>query len=155
MLLFFFLVWIIFNGAVTTEIVLFGVVIALLVFAFVCKFMDYSIRKELLLLRRSGYFLYYILVLIAEILRANLAVSRLVLSQREVVEPVIITFRTDLKSRMTRLILANSITLTPGTITVSLHGDRLVVHCLDKSMSEGMDDSVFVHMLRKMERMGE
>lgn len=155
MLLFFFLVWIIFNGAVTTEIVLFGVAIALLVFAFVCKFMDYSIRKELLLLRRSGYFLYYILVLIAEILRANLAVSRLVLSQREVVEPVIITFRTDLKSRMTRLILANSITLTPGTITVSLHGDRLVVHCLDKSMSEGMDDSVFVHMLRKMERMGE
>lgn len=155
MLLFFFLVWIIFNGAVTTEIVLFGVAIALLVFAFVCKFMDYSIRKELLLLRRSGYFLYYILVLIAEILRANLAVSRLVLSQREVVEPVIITFRTDLKSRMTRLILANSITLTPGTITVSLHGDRLVVHCLDKSMSEGMDDSIFVHMLRKMERMGE
>lgn len=155
MLLLFFLVWIIFNGAITAEIAAFGAVIALLVFAFICKFMDYSIQKEILLLKRSGYFLYYILVLVAEILRANLAVLRFLLSQSEIVEPVMVTFRTDLKSRTARLILANSITLTPGTITVSLHGDQLVVHCLDKSMSEGMDDSIFVHMLRKLERIGE
>lgn len=155
MLLLFFLVWIIFNGAITAEIAVFGVVIALLVFAFICKFMDYSIQKEILLLKRGGYFLYYIFVLVAEILRANLAVLRLLISQSEIVEPVMVTFRTDLKSRTARLILANSITLTPGTITVSLRGDQLVVHCLDKSMSEGMDDSIFVHMLRKLERIGE
>lgn len=154
-LLLFFLVWIIFNGAVTAEIVAFGVVIALVMFAFTCKFMDYSVKKEIALLKRSGYLLYYIGVLVSEILKANLAVIRLVLSQREEVEPVMVTFRTDLKSRVSRVILANSITLTPGTITVSLHDDRLVVHCLDKSLSEGMDDSVFVHMLRKLEGMGE
>ena len=47
MLLLFFLAWIIFNGRVTVEIVLFGVVIAVLIFAFICRFMDYSISKEL------------------------------------------------------------------------------------------------------------
>jgi multicomponent Na+:H+ antiporter subunit E len=49
------------------------------------------------------------------------------------------------------VILANSITLTPGTITVSLTDDHLLVHCLDKSLAEGMDDSVFVRLLQKME----
>lgn len=155
MLLLFFLVWIIFNGAVTAEIVAFGVVIALFVFAFICKFMDYSVKKEIVLVKRSGYFLYYVGTLITEIIRANLAVIRLILSQREEVEPILITFRTKLKSQTARVMLANSITLTPGTITVSLNGDRLVVHCLDKSLSEGMEDSVFEQMLEKLERIGE
>ena len=47
--------------------------------------------------------------------------------------------------------LANSITLTPGTITVSLEDDTLLVHCLDKTLSEGMEDSEFVKMLEKLE----
>lgn len=46
MLLLFFLVWIIFNGAITTEILIFGIVVAFLMFGFVCKFMDYSWQKE-------------------------------------------------------------------------------------------------------------
>ncbi len=155
MLLLFFLFWVIFNGAVTVEIVVFGVVIALLVFAFACKFMDYSVQKEKRLMKKSGYFLYYVGVLILEILKANLAVLRLLLSQREIVDPVMVSFRTDLQSRVARLILANSITLTPGTITVSMQGDQLVVHCLDRTLSEGMEDSIFVQMLRKLERIGE
>lgn len=56
MLLLFFLVWIIFNGAITTEICIFGVVVAFLMFGFVCKFMDYSWRKEKLLIQRSWIF---------------------------------------------------------------------------------------------------
>lgn len=154
MLLLYFLVWVIFNGAVTGEILLFGVGVALLIFGFVCKFMDYNWHKELLIYRRGGYFLWYILVLVVEIVRANIAVIRLIVSRRVVPEPVLVVFRTRLKTRMGRVILANSITLTPGTITVSLNGDELVVHCLDKSMSEGMDTSVFVTMLEKLERMG-
>lgn len=155
MLLLFFLVWIIFNGAITAEIVAFGVVIALFVFAFICKFMDYSVKKEIVLLKRSGYFLYYIATLVAEIGRANMAVIRLILSQREEVEPTIVTFQTSLRSQAARVILANSITLTPGTITVSLNKNRLVVHCLDKSLAEGMENSVFVKMLERLERIGE
>lgn len=46
MLLLFLTVWIIFNGRITVEILLFGVAIAAIMFAFVCRFMDYSVQKE-------------------------------------------------------------------------------------------------------------
>ena len=62
-------------------------------------------------------------------------------------------FKTDLKSAPARIMLANSITLTPGTITVSLTGDEYVVHCLDKSLAEGINSSIFVTLLRRLERM--
>jgi hypothetical protein len=86
-----------------------------------------------------------------EIIAANIAVSGMILTRREQMEPVIVRVHTDLKSETARVILANSITLTPGTITVSMTDNDLLVHCLDKSLSEGMDDSVFVRLLKKME----
>lgn len=155
MFLLFFLVWMIFNGAVTAEIVVFGLVISLVMFGFICRFMDYSIHKEVLMIKKGGYFLWYVWNLILEIVRANFSVIHLILSASEVVEPVMVSFKTTLRSKTARVILANSITLTPGTITVSLHGDELVVHCLDETLAEGMEDSVFVKMLEKMERIGE
>ena len=151
MLLLFFLVWVIFNGRLTLEIALFGVAVAGAVFAFVCKFMDYSLRKELCFYKRIPAFVQYLYCLIKEIITANLVVSRMILTRKEQMEPVIVHVHTDLKSETARVILANSITLTPGTITVSLTVDDLLVHCLDKSLSEGMDDSVFVRLLKKME----
>lgn len=155
MLVFFFLLWVIFNGAITREIIIFGLVIAFLMFFFVCRFMDYSIRKEKLLYIRSVYFLWYLTILLIEIIKANFAVCSFILSKKTAIEPAIVSFKTTLKSSFTRMILANSITLTPGTITVSLKGDELIVHCLDQSLAEGMDTSVFVEMLEKLERMGQ
>ena len=155
MLLLFFLVWISFNGAITTEICIFGVVVAFLMFGFVCKFMDYSWRKEKLVIQRSGYFLLYLGNLLIEIVRANVSVCHFVLSDRDEIHPVMVSFHTTLKSGLARVILTNSITLTPGTITVSLQGDEVIVHCLDRSLAEGMENSSFVKMLEHMERIGE
>ena len=151
MLLLFFLAWIIFNGNITLEIVLFGAVIALGMFAFIFKFLNHSIQKELRFYKLVPVFFQYIFLLIKEIVQANLTVCRLILSRKEIVEPVIVHVHTNLKTETARVILANSITLTPGTITVSMTDDVLLVHCLDKSLSEGMEDSVFVRLLRKME----
>lgn len=76
---------------------------------------------------------------------------KLVISSKYEIEPVLVQFKTDLKSDVSRVTLANSITLTPGTITVSLKEDEYLVHCLDKDLSEGMEDSAFVKRLRRME----
>lgn len=154
MLLLFFCVWIIFNGTMTAEIAVIGAVIVLLMFTFICGFMDYSLRQEILLYKKSICLMHYILILGMEIMKANMAVIRLITSNSEVVEPVMVRVHTNLKSNFCRVLLANSITLTPGTITVSLDGDEYVVHCLDKSLSEGMEESVFVKMLEKLERIG-
>ena len=151
MLLLFFLVWIIFNGRLTMEIALFGIAVAGAVFAFVCRFMEYSLKKELRFYRLMPAFVQYLYYLIKEIVFSNITVSRMILTRKEEMEPVIVHVRTRLKSETARVILANSITLTPGTITVSLTDDKLLVHCLDKSLSEGMEDSRFVRLLQKME----
>ena len=151
MLLLFFLAWVVFNGRLTLEIALFGIAVAGAVFFFVCRFMDYSLKQELRLYRLLPAFVQYLYYLMKEIILANLTVTRLILTRKEEMEPVIVHVHADLKSETARVILANSITLTPGTIAVSLTEDKLLVHCLDKSLSEGMDDSVFVRLLQKME----
>ena len=154
-MLLFFCVWIIFNGTITAEIAVIGAVIVLFMFAFICRFMDYSLKQEILLYKRNVWLLRYIFVLVMEIIKANVAVIRLITSDSEVVEPVMVRVHTNLRSKFCRVLLANSITLTPGTNTVSMDEDECVVHCLDKSLSEGMEDSVFVKMLEKLERIGE
>ncbi len=151
MFILFFLMWVIFNGSLTLEIALFGVAVAGLMYGFLCKFMDFSFHKDLQMWRCFGLILLYLAVLFVEIIKANVKVTLLILTSRRKVEPMLIHFRTDLRSKTARTVLANSITLTPGTITVSLEENEFVVHCLDKDMSEGMEESVFVKLLRKME----
>ena len=151
MYIIFFLSWIIFNGQITTEIVLFGLGISTVVFWFVCKFMDYSLKKEWKLYRSVGFFLWYFLVLLKEIIKANLDIIPRIYTVEEEMEPVIVKFRVNLKSELSRVILANSITLTPGTITVSLEGDEYTIHCLDASLAEGLDTCIFVKLLEKYE----
>jgi len=151
MFLLFFLCWIIFAGDITPEFVLFGLAVAAVIFAFQCKFQDYSMQKEITLYRNLIWGIVYVFILVLEILKANMGVIHFILSAEDEVEPQLVHFKTDLKSDFARVILANSITLTPGTITVSLEEDEYTVHCLDKSMAEGMNESIFVQMLRRLE----
>lgn len=65
-----------------------------------------------------------------KLVESNLQLAAIVLSPDLPVNPGIIKVRTGLKSRMGRLMLANSITLTPGTLSVDLDGEWLYVHCV-------------------------
>lgn len=145
------LIWFIFNGKITLELTVLGIILCACIYLFMCKFMDYSIKQDIAIMEKSFFFLYYIGVLIVEIVKSNLQVMHLVLSDREVAEPVIIEYKTRLKTKIGRVILANSITLTPGTITISLEEDELIIHCLDRTMAEGMDDLIFEELLERME----
>lgn len=153
MYLIFFLIWIIFNGQFTWEIAAFGVVISGAMYWFICRFMDYKPRMDVLLCKKFFLILQYIFVLIKEIIKANFAVIKMIMSSRYELEPVVVRFRTDLKTAPARILLANSITLTPGTITVSLEENEYVVHCLDKELAKGINNSLFVTLLKRLERM--
>lgn len=154
MFLLYFLLWVIFNGNFTLEIAVFGVVIAAAVFAFTCKFADYSIEKEKMLFRNLFRILRYVVVLVIEIVKANFAVVHLILSEEEEVEPALVSFRADLKTAAGRSALANAITLTPGTITVLLEDNVYTVHCLDETLAEGINESVFARMIEEIEKGG-
>ena len=147
-----FALWLIFNGKVTLELVLFGIVLSVAVYLFCWKFLEYSPKRELLALRLLPQGIGYFFVLVWEVIKANCTAISLIVSPKYEVEPLLVTFRTDLKTDLARTVLANSITLTPGTITVELTDDEFKVHCLDKEMAEGIEDSIFVRLLLKMER---
>ena len=65
-----------------------------------------------------------------QLVRSNLRLAAIVVDPALPIEPGIIKVRTGLESRMGRLMLANSITLTPGTLTVEVEGEWLYVHCV-------------------------
>ena len=145
----FFVLWIIFNGRITLEIVLFGLAVTGIVALFAYKVIGYPASADRKVLRNLPLFLLYMIVLILEIIKAALAVMGLVLHAEDP-EPVIVEFHSGFQSRLQNVLLANSITLTPGTITVFQGGDHFVVHCLRREYAEGIEDSSFVRLLRRV-----
>lgn len=155
MYLLFFVMWIIFNGKFTWEIAAFGAALSGVMYWFICKFMNYKPSMDILVCRKLFGFLHYLFVLVKEIVKANATVIGMIFTSKYELEPVIVRFSTGLRSKFARVILANSITLTPGTITVSMVDGEYIVHCLDKSLAEGLDHCVFVELLEKLERVDE
>ncbi|MFI3206126.1 MAG: Na+/H+ antiporter subunit E [Clostridia bacterium] len=127
-----------------------GLLVCGLIYAFSCKFFGYSIKSELRMLKKSHLLIQYFALLIKEIFVANIIVMKMIIFGKEV-EPVLCTFKTDLKSTNARVLLSHSITLTPGTITVELKDNEYKIHCLDKSLAEGLDNSGFIKLLKKIE----
>lgn len=72
---------------------------------------------------------------LGQIFSANLHVAYLALSPKMPVDPQIIRFRTKLETDISWVALANSITLTPGTITVDIRDGEFFVHALDKKVA--------------------
>lgn len=151
MYILFFLVWVIFNGKITLEITLFGLGISAAVYWFACKYLDYSVEKEIKFWRTCGHSISYLGTLIAEIIKANILTMRFILTESEKIEPVVVEFDADLKTKAARSLLADSITLTPGTITVAMEDNHYMVHCLDESLAEGIDEGSFAVKLKKMD----
>lgn len=151
MFLLLFCLWVVFNGRLTWEIAAFGVVIAGAVTWFGCKYLGYSPKAALRAVRRLPMALRYLATLVKEIVKSNLAITRIVYGRRAV-RPRLVSFTTPVRSNARRALLADSITVTPGTITVHCEDGRMTVHCLDGQFSEGVEDCVFQRMLEKAER---
>lgn len=73
----------------------------------------------------------YLVTFFAALVRANLDVARRVLSPSLPIRPAVVEVQTKLESSLGRLLLANSITLTPGTLSVDMQGERILVHWID------------------------
>ena len=151
MALLFFLFWIVLNDRLTPEIAVFGLAVSAALYLFICLFLDYKPRYDLVALKNLPWIITYILILIREIASAAIAMVGWIFNHRDIPEPVLVSFRPPLKTAFARTLLANSITLTPGTITVDMHDGVFRVHCYDISMAKGIDNSVFVRLLRQME----
>jgi len=81
-------------------------------------------------LASAGHFFRYLVWLLWNILKANIEVAARILHPRMPIRPQLMIFRSPMKSDVARVVVANSMTLTPGTITVDLKDDRFLVHSL-------------------------
>lgn len=149
MLIILYLCWIIFNGNLTLEIALVGIFVTALVFGFMCAFLGWSFKRDIYAFRFVWFAADYLFTLILEIIKATIATIRITFSAKEEICPVLVYFDVEIESMALKVLLANSITLTPGTITVNLTDDMLIVHALDESFATDLDRSVFVEKLMK------
>lgn len=74
--------------------------------------------------------------LLWQMLQSAIYVSRVIISPAKHLDPRLIAFRSTQPSMLSQVILANSITLTPGTLTVNLEGDRYLVHALTAATAD-------------------
>ena len=149
LLLYFF--WLILNGRLTWEVALLGLAVVAAVGLLSYILFGYTPRREWRIVKKLPLFVLYVFVLLWEILKANWAVLGFIVNEHRAIEPTLVRFTTSLKTRFGRFMLANSITLTPGTITVRMDGDRLTVHCLKRSMLDTSPDSVFERWISRLE----
>ncbi len=81
--------------------------------------------------KRGMFFLAYLVVLFKEIILANLDVAYRVIHPKMPIKPGMIMIKTELKQDIAKMILANSITLTPGTFTLDIQGNTLLIHWIN------------------------
>lgn len=98
-------------------------------------------------LRRAGRGAAYVTWLLTRIPPAGLQVARVVLSPSLPVQPHLLHFETALASPVARAVLANSISLVPGTVTVEVVGRRFTVHAL---LPESADDLVTARLQNRI-----
>ena len=90
-----------------------------------------------------GRLLFYVPWLIWQILLASLQVAYVVLHPKTPINPSLVRFKTKLPNVAAKVILGNSITLTPGTLTILIEDDEFLVHALmDVSHSSLVDGTL-------------
>lgn len=98
-------------------------------------------------LRSAVLLVRYLVWLIWNVFWANLQVARIILDPRLPIDPRLIVFRTRLGSPVARTLVANTITLTPGTVTVELDEDEYLVHSLAPRSAEAVRSAALQNVI--------
>lgn len=121
------LFWVMLEGSLATDVLIVGAIVSLVIALLypdgLSFFTEFQATPKAVIMgfRYYGYFM-------KALVKANFTLAGIVLSPTLPINPGIVKVRTRLKSRMGRLMLANSITLTPGTLTVKMQDEWLYVH---------------------------
>jgi multicomponent Na+:H+ antiporter subunit E len=148
------LFWVLLNGSLASDVLAVGGVASALIAIFfrgnLAWFSELRLTPKALL-TTVAYVFYYL----KELIKSNVNVALIVLSPDLPVKPGIVTVRTRLKNPMGRMLLANSITLTPGTLTVDMEGEWLHIHwvSVDSPDIEGATQAIVAGFERYLEVM--
>ena len=146
-----FAFWLVLAGAATPLDIALGAPLALMLGWWAARFLwpeDAPAPTP----RQALRFALYIPRLLASVVRAAFQVAEVVLDPRLPLEPVTTWHRTSFSRTVTRAAYANSITLTPGALTVDLDGDAFYIHCLAERFA---DDIATGELERRVSRVFE
>jgi len=130
--------WVLLSGSLSPVTLLVGAVVAFILAALSREGMSFLTGFRLTLpalVATLRYFLFFFTALV----KANFTLARVVVSPSLPINPGFTKARTSLKSPMARMLLANSITLTPGTLTVELEGEWIYVHWVNMTPGDSND----------------
>ena len=130
--------WLALSGHYTPLILSFGLGSVVLV-VYLAHRMDVA-DHEGVPLHLGGRLLRYIPWLLKEIFVANVAVAKIILDPKLPISPIMVHFKGSQTTDMGRFIYANSITLTPGTITTGVNGNDFEIHALSFHDVDGKEE---------------
>ena len=135
-----FLTWMIFSGLFDVFHLTLGV-ISCGIITWMSSDLLFEDRSIGLLSRgRQGFRLVgYCFWLLWQVVVSTLHLFRLAFSPRSALQPHIVRYKTSLKSDFEKFLLANSITLTPGTVTIKIVGDTIYIHAISDVAAAGLD----------------
>ncbi|MCA9148099.1 MAG: Na+/H+ antiporter subunit E [Planctomycetales bacterium] len=128
-------VWMLWSGHTEPFLLLLGV-LSILAVVGICWRMQIIDGESAPIQLGIRPFVAYLPWLIKEIVVANLDVTRRVLAKEMPIAPTVIKIQTHQRTDLGRVIFANSITLTPGTVSVTMSGDEITVHALSPTEAE-------------------
>jgi multicomponent Na+:H+ antiporter subunit E len=145
-----FAFWILLSGEFTFILITSGVIASLIV-AYLSH--DIFIGKADMKVEtgRVFRFLRYLPWLLWQIILCNVEIAYLVLNPKPLVDPQLVRFKPDLKSDLGIVTLANSITLTPGTVTVEANREEFIIHAIWQKSAEGIISGEMQRKVKEIE----
>ena len=128
-------IWLLFTFSLSVPNILAGISVAVLATLLLEKYFVEDVRK-LFQPQRYFWFVVYLFIFSWECLKANFDVAYRVLHPKLPIKPGIVKVKINLKTDIARTTLANSITMTPGTITVDIQDDHIYVHWIYVSSTD-------------------
>ncbi|MCF8008595.1 MAG: Na+/H+ antiporter subunit E [Halanaerobiales bacterium] len=127
--------WTAYTSSLKQEELLIGIIISFFLSLFTYKSFSQQ-KSDNNILKRLLSFIAYIPIFITEMVKANIDVAQRVINPKLPINPGIVKIPTKLKSEYAKLFLANSITLTPGTLTLDVKDQNLYIHWIDLSSED-------------------
>lgn len=131
------LIWLLMAGFAIEEVILGGSV-ALILALIISRHVSYSFDLGIIW-RLIRFIVIYVPLFLYKLVLSNIDMAYRVLSPKMPINPRIVKVPTALKSDFSKLILANSITLTPGTLSLDVEDDGVLVHWVNASGKTGED----------------
>lgn len=144
--------WFILSFEVSLYIAIIGFVVSLMVVLF-----NYDLifnKQEITKLTIRTIFSFFVLVfiLLYNIVVSNIEVAKIVLSKKMPIDPGFVTIKNKLNKEVNQALYANAITLTPGTLTVDMNHDEIVVHGLLRQHVKDLEGSRMEKAFLDLER---